>query len=52
MNISQIAANHAADSTMTTAQRMTPPHMKLELEGLGLLIKSSAYGNLTHTVTA
>jgi hypothetical protein len=40
MNISQIAANHVADRTMTTAQIMTPPHM--ERERLGLLIKRSA----------
>jgi len=35
MSISQIAANHVADSTMTTAQIMTP-----DLEGLWLLIKT------------
>ena len=42
MNISQIAANHVADSTMTMAQIMTPPHMGPDLEGLWLLIKSLA----------
>ena len=40
MSISQIAANHVADSTMTTAQIMAPPHIESDLEGLWLLIKT------------
>src|SRR5262245_24123337 len=31
MSISQIAANHVADSTMTTAQIMTPPLGRFDL---------------------
>jgi hypothetical protein len=31
---------HVADSTMTTAQIMAPPHIESDLEGLWLLIKT------------